>query len=476
MAAKTTLNAKNLEALGAERLAQLLLEVSKGNAAAKARIRLELASTASPSALAGEIRKRLAAIARAESYLDWQKRQRLVVELAAQLKAIEKLAKADAGEALDLLWRFLGVADGLFDRTSDSSGQLRDIFDGAMALLPDIAEAARPPAAGLAERVFQAVVENYYGQYDGVVEALAPVLGEPGLVRLEERVRAWGKGPPEPFSHHREHAVRGALQTIALARGDLDAFIAQYDERARKAPAIAADIARRLLDAGRTEEAWAAIEAAEPPKPDQSFDLDDPESLLVLIGERWIAADLVWEEARLAIMEAMGRADEAQAFRWDCFAERLEPSHLKAYLKRLADFDDIEAERRALQHVAAYPDIHRALAFLIGWPALPEAAALVEQRAAELDGNHYGLLTPAADALAARHPHAASLCLRAMIDFTLGEGRSSRYDHAAQHLATCTSLAAEITDWRTVEPHDAYLARLRQEHGRKYGFWSKAKT
>ena len=35
MASKTTLNAKNLEVLGAERLAQLLIEVSTGNAAAK---------------------------------------------------------------------------------------------------------------------------------------------------------------------------------------------------------------------------------------------------------------------------------------------------------------------------------------------------------------------------------------------------------------------------------------------------------
>jgi len=43
MASKTTLNVKNLEALGAERLAQLLIEFSTGNAAAKRRLRLALA-------------------------------------------------------------------------------------------------------------------------------------------------------------------------------------------------------------------------------------------------------------------------------------------------------------------------------------------------------------------------------------------------------------------------------------------------
>ncbi len=42
MASTKTFNAKELEALGAERLAELLIEVSTGNAGAKRRIRFEL--------------------------------------------------------------------------------------------------------------------------------------------------------------------------------------------------------------------------------------------------------------------------------------------------------------------------------------------------------------------------------------------------------------------------------------------------
>ncbi|TNC60045.1 DUF6880 family protein, partial [Rubellimicrobium roseum] len=45
-ACKTTLNSKNREALGAQRLAELLIELSTGDAAAKRRLRLELAGTA----------------------------------------------------------------------------------------------------------------------------------------------------------------------------------------------------------------------------------------------------------------------------------------------------------------------------------------------------------------------------------------------------------------------------------------------
>jgi hypothetical protein len=94
------------------------------------------------------------------------------------------------------------------------------------------------------------------------------------------------------------------------------------------------------------------------------------------------------------------------------------------------------------------------------------------RRAAELDGDHYEVLTPAADALAGKHPLAATLVLRAMIDFALSRNRTGRYRHAARHLLECGSLASSVPDWGTTQPHDAYVARLRAKHGRRASFWS----
>jgi hypothetical protein len=67
MAAKTAINAKNLEALGPERLAELLIAISAGNAAAKRRLRVELAGAQSPAQLVKEVRKRFTMIARSRS-------------------------------------------------------------------------------------------------------------------------------------------------------------------------------------------------------------------------------------------------------------------------------------------------------------------------------------------------------------------------------------------------------------------------
>ena len=149
-----------------------------------------------------------------------------------------------------------------------------------------------------------------------------------------------------------------------------------------------------------------------------------------------------------------------------------QPAHLRAYLNRLPDFDDVKAEEKALDYAQRSRNLLQALSFLVSWPALNRAANLMLQRSDELDGDHYEILTPAAEALAGNHPLAATLVLRAMIDFSLKNNRSSRYRHAARHLLDCSSLVSAIEDFGRFEPHEVYEARLRREHRRKSSFWS----
>mgnify|MGYP001809666593 CR=1 FL=1 len=477
MASKTTLNAKNLEALGAPRLAELLIEITTGDAAAKRRLRLELSGAQSPVELAREVRKRLSTIDRARSFVDWQGNRAVVADLDTQRRAIvETLAKADAKEALDLLWRFMALADSVFARCDDSNGAVGGVFRQACADLGPLAVAAKPKPEVLADQVYTALVANAYGQFDGLVEIMAPVLGVPGLDHLKARIVelsnrpvprpadkdrvkiGWGSGgaiyADEIEERSRLSTVRLALMDIADALGDVDAFIAQYDDKTRKVPKIAADIAQRLLAAGRVEEALRTLDATEHGKP-----------------SRWNWPVFDWEDARIAVLDALGRTDDAQAVRWSCFERSLSIPHLRDYLKRLPDFDDVEAEEKALDHAQFVPDPTMALFFLISYPALERAADLVIRRAEELDGDQYEILPRAADCLAAKYPLAATLLLRALIDFSLTKARSSRYKHAARHLLECSSLAASITDFGAFPSHDAYVARLRSQHGSKEAFW-----
>src|SRR5690606_34850868 len=141
-------------------------------------------------------------------------------------------------------------------------------------------------------------------------------------------------------------------------------------------------------------------------------------------------------------------------------------------LKRLPDFEDIDAEDRAMDHAAAHPNLLPALGFFLEWPSPDRAARLLIDRHDEINGDRYELLVPAADALSERFPLAATLALRSMIDFTLSKARSKRYGYAAQHLAECNVLAGQIEDFGTFEAHATYVERRKRDHGRKTGFWA----
>ncbi len=474
MASKTTLNAKNLETLGAAALAELLIEVSTGNAAAKRRLRLALAGGQGPKEAAAEVRKRLITLAKSRARVGWRQRKTLTEDLAAQRRAIlDQIAPADPVEALDLAWHFLSLSNGVLDRCDDSGGALLTLFAETCSQLGPLAEAAQVAPDRLADRVLDALMANGYGQYDGLIADLTQTLGGEGLTHLKVLVQALAENPvPTPpksewrkvgvglggtvYAHqledrHRRSVIDLALKDIADAQGDVDAFIARHPPQARSLPAVATELATRLLAAGRAEEALATLDSA---------------SL-----EAWIPDD--WQDARLAALEALNRPEEAQAFRWQSFSRALAIPPLRAYLKRLPDFDDVEAEERAMAHALAYPNATRALWFLTQWPALSRAAALVHTRGEELDGDQYDILTPAAEALADRYPLAAVLVLRRLIDFTLTKGRASRYGHAARHLAECARLDVMITDYGEALTHVIYLSHLRAEHPRKSSFWAE---
>ena len=155
MTAKNILNAKSLEALGAARLAELLIDISNGNPAVKRRLRLALASARSPGQLANEVRKRLATIARSRAFVDWRGVRALADDLDIQRRAIvEIVTRADPTEALDLLWRFMALAPSVFERCDDSNGAVIGVFREACDAMGEIASKAKPDTTTLADRVF----------------------------------------------------------------------------------------------------------------------------------------------------------------------------------------------------------------------------------------------------------------------------------------------------------------------------------
>ncbi|MNH48946.1 hypothetical protein D3C73_05030 [compost metagenome] len=387
----TRLSAASLVHLGAPRLADLLIEAGAGNANLKRRLRLELAAEISPDILALEIDKRLTALATARTRVSWRRRGELLDDLNTHREVIvERLAPEAPGEALAVLIRWFDLYPGLAARVKDTRGELPAAFEAAAPDLFALAEAG-------GDRTLQDLVdalERRPQDYGRWVSASGDALGPVAARRLLDSLDASVRKTP---------AGRNLLRRLADKAGDLDLWLSLVTPEQAGSPDIAADIARRLLDAGRIAEARAALEVPLAPSP---------------LNRRWTFAHNpkngaprltpAWEAVSIDVLDAEGSRQEAQDLRWSLFQRDLSAPVLRDYLSRLPDFDDVEALDRAFAHASSHPDFEAAMRLLMDWPAHREAAALVLARPREARQAR-PMSADWASRLAQRYPAAADI-------------------------------------------------------------------
>jgi hypothetical protein len=465
MVTNRKLTIETLTKLGADKLAELLITEAAGNRRLKQTLSLATSTQDGPAALGAILRRRLVTLAKSRSMLPYDKCRELIAELdGLRTTIIETIATKDSRLAFELLWEFLELHPSILERVDDSSGRVGSVFRMACDDLGPLAQQARIEPEALAVTVFEKVTNNSYGIYDGLVVSLAAALGQKGRAALRGLLLQ-RRQQHQLTEDKRAESAAGrydltlsclslALRDIAECEADADAFIDTYQGRDLTNPRFASEIALQLLRSGRGQEALGYLDRATPSAENRHFGQTE------------------WTDARIAVLDALQRVDEAQKLRLAFFQAQLSPTHLRGYLERLPDFDDVEAEDRALDFVAGHNNVHAALAFLVEWPAMERAARLVRLRIRDIDGDRYELLDPTAAALEGKYPLAAVLLRRALIEFTLHKGRTTRYKHAARHVREIDSLNAQIKDYAGFETHQQFMARLLRTHPRKTGFWS----
>lgn len=437
------LTAANLEAMGAPALAALLIELSDSQPALKRRLRMELAAEVSGPDLAAEIDKRLAMIAGSKAKVSWRKRADFILDLDVLRRLIaERLGALDPALAVRRLWTFLDLTDPVSARVKDPRNELPPVFLEAANDLAALAGKA-PVDLLLAEDVADMLFTGsaaWGERIQAALPAFGPEFGAAVLAGLKQRQAARPAFRPSAR----------VLRAVADAAGDVDAFAETIPSTLRHDPGTAAAVGRRLLAAGRLDEALATLQAADPRNRQRGLDgRADP------AAEPWYD---VWIEA----LEASGEASAAHEERWAAFERTLSPDQLRAYLKVLPDFDDVEAADRAFDVAARHRVFREGLAFLMAWPALPEAAAMIQQRHVEVRGEPAELIEWAGR-LDARYPRAALILLREAVS-ALWQDRRTRAD-AEPYAEEAEVLARRIGDLGGLESHEAFLVRLTAQRG-----------
>ncbi len=447
-----------LEQLGARALAELLMAAAQTDTALTRSLRLALAGTDGAGRLAAEVEKRLRTIARSKGFIAWDKVRPLARELDGLRKTIAgPLAANDPRAAVTQMRLLLGPGTGVFERSDDGSGTLGEVFRQASAALGKLWGLVedRDPLA-LAGEVLALLDADDYGVTDHLLAAASPDLGSSGRGELRRLLQERLARLPRPRGQDDHAGWRGRfmlcvrLCELADLEEDVDAFIAAAEAGGR-VEAFSADIAERLVAHRRPDEALAWLARAP----------------ALHEGEELRHTDL-----RIAALDALGHRQEAQALRWEVFGRWLSPSHLRSYLRNLPDFNDVEAEERAIALALAHPDRTLALCFLVGWPELRAANLLVRTHYGELDARDYARLRPAADVLAEKHPAAATLLHRVLAEDVLQRAFARQYVYAARDVMASVALAPFLPEEPGLESHAAFVGRLRREHPRKAAFWN----
>jgi hypothetical protein len=463
MPRKRRITIETLAELGPHKLAELLIAQTAGNGPLKQAIDLAISAKEGSTVLEATVRERLAGFASSRSMPSYERGREIIAELdELRVIIVENLGAENPQPALDLLWQFIELHPSILELVDDSSGRVGDLFATACYDLGPLAERASIDTDELVALVFQKITDNHHGIFDDLISNLNNALGKDGRAKLRELLLQRRK---QYLTNDKIAANAGgrydftlgglslALRKIAEIESDIDAFIDTYQGRDLTNPHFASEIALQLLRADRAAEALSYLDRAPPSEQKRHF------------------GELEWSDARIAVLEALKRVDEAQALRLTFFQVHLSATHLRDYLRRLPDFEDFEAEQRALDHVGEHPNVHAALSFFVGWPAHERTVQLVLSRIKEIDGDRYELLDPAASLIEGKYPLAAVLLRRALIEVTLRKGRVTRYKHAARHVREIDSLNSQIRDYGNFETHDQFMARLRNTHPRKTGFW-----
>jgi hypothetical protein len=426
-----------VEALGAARLAALIVDHAGRDAGFAQAVRLALTAVGPVDRLVAALNERLQALETDRRLFDNRESGALADSLDSLRQIIStELALRAPRAALTLLERFLRLDHSLFDRADDADGFVSDVFRHAVtdfgrlwSLVPD-----RDPAL-LAEQVFALFSDNRHSVRDDIIPAAKEALGLAGLDALERLIREDDPARAAEASQWRPDRVR-ALIEIAEARGDLDGFIALHQVAGTEGLAVK-DICERLIAAGRLVEALERVERAEVPE--------------------WQRGDT--DRLRVEILERLGRHQEAQALRRDLFARTLSPSVLDDYLGWLPETERPAAWTDAVAVARQHEDVHGALTLLLRLD--PAAAAeLVHHRSQDLNPHLYRILRPAAERLCDDHPLAALLIYRRLADGVLDGKQKQFHDYAINDVKTAQTLAARVKDWRGHPTGETYQEQV----------------
>lgn len=437
-----------LISMSPEKLADALMELAMRDDTANDMVER---MTATPTENMKRFKKKLAGLKRMKRFVRWGESATLAREIETLLEDL-KAAVNDPKVGAGLSASFYETDKAVLGNCDDSSGHVGDVYrHDAKDLF--VSYASRyDDKEWLGDLVLKLNRENDYGIRDSLIHCASEYLPEAVMRSIVERL--WARAEHETGEYEKRGA---ALLITSLARQLKDAPLYEKASLAafgKLSTASCVDIAEICLDAGNAQDALSWLERIDPA---ETFQADERDELLLTIYER------------------LGNNEKRAETAWRIFKRHRSADRLGTLISVIGkDQRENVAEEETHNILQSEGLSYSDAEFLIDIGRAEDANDYLLARADQLNGDLYGSLLPMAEAMErAGYRLAACAIYRALLDSILERGKSKYYHHGVRYLRKLDSLSKAVADWGHFKTHDAYVAYLRETHGRKTSFWAR---
>ena len=314
---KTTVNEKNLRALGEKRLSKLLLSLASEHPMEKLRLRYTLFHEFEPYHLEGELKKRLNDLTKNLKKTPPAKVPALLEEFSLQSQIIPLLKATDPLQALKHQFDLLGALRKLmlimYDKNNKRFAHAQDL---ATHLLPKFLDQLTalilehpPEGEWLAHEFLN--LPRHGGRCFRLLDDTADTLGPQKLETIEKQAHTLHQKYQdiEDSRDHTQEEERSyfwlcdLLTYFSIFKRDTETYL--YDKRQddyaslEELPLYLAKVARELMDEDLYKSAEACLTSIPNPPPEE---ITHP-----------------WYLAYNTVLRGLGKKEQARKMRWQCF-------------------------------------------------------------------------------------------------------------------------------------------------------------
>ncbi len=431
---------QRLASLGASTLAEHLVQLADSHGQIHDYL---MRLVASPEDLFASVSDRIHSLKDFVFDLPWNSESELTEELEEILKDLEALPDT-CFQAADLVIDFFKT-DTFVAEHIHHSYSIESAYSDAASHLVRFGR-AYPDKRYLADAVLELLISDEYGMREEIAHRAAEFLPQDEVRRLVGMFRQ----PGSHRSHHTAAMMAKSLGDTALMEEIQITSTGQIPDN------VLLDIAEVHLANNDAPAALAYLQGI-PETSNCSYDRTSMLKTAYRMVEDWNSLEMILRN-ELRSFPTIDRLDALV----DVIGEDRRQ-------------DTIDTERDAIltgRNLSTY-----GVQFLIDTGHIFEAGEYILSRQNQLQGSFYSELLPIAEALVKASCELAASCIyRSLLTDILDRGCSKAYHHGVDYLNALDSLASVITDWKGVEDHTAYKARLIEKHKRKYSFWQQYPT